>query len=381
MPTTESSDAARSRPQPAAQAASAGRADSAAGTTRVVALVPAYNEQASIGKTIEALLAQDRPLDEIVVVANNCTDATYEIASRYPVTAVNFPGNPHGKSGALNLGWQRCAQDADLVVCVDADTILPPTAVAGWLAEMRPGIGGISGQVVMMGNNLLERVQRAEFARSAQIALQLGFVTVVSGTGCCFSGEALRAVAAAAPEGAPWTYQTITEDHWLTYQLRVLGWRTIMSSSVQVFTGAMPTWRTLWHQRVKWHAGTIEDLLMWGFNRLTMREWRMQFYGFLLFVFWLLYPASLLLSAKLGTLHFSSWMLCIPVFFSLTELWMVRLVHGRSWQDFLLAGSLVAMYLYSALTMGTLGFSWYRVLREKSSAGLWTAQYRAEGIT
>jgi poly-beta-1,6-N-acetyl-D-glucosamine synthase len=345
-----------------------------------VALVPAYNEQDTIGRTIEALMTQDRALDEIVVVANNCADATYEIASGYPVTAVNFPGNPHGKSGALNLGWQDYAQDADLVVCVDADTILPANAVSGWLGEMRPDIGGISGQVVMMGDNLLERIQRSEFARSAQIGLQAGSVAVISGTGCCYSGAALREVAAAASEGAPWSYQSITEDHWLTYQLRLLGWRTIMSSSVQVFTGAMPDWRSLWHQRVKWHTGTIEDLLHWGFNRLTLREWRTQSYGFLLFVFWTLYPASLVLTAELGTLHFSWWMLAIPVFFSLTELWMVRLIRGRSWQDFLIAGSLAGMYIYTALTMGTLGFSWLRVLREKSSAGLWTAQHQAEGV-
>lgn len=347
---------------------------------RAVALVPAYNEQDSIGRTIEALLAQDTPLDDIVVVANNCTDATFEIASGYPVTAVNFPGNAHGKSGALNLGWQDYAQDADLVVCADADTILPPNAVSGWLAEMRPGIGGISGQVVMMGGNLLERIQRAEFARSTHIGLQAGSVPVISGTGCCYSGAALREVAAHAPEGAPWSHASITEDHLLTYQLRLLGWRTVMSSSVQVFTGAMPDWRSLWHQRVKWHTGTIEDLLQCGFTRLTMREWRNQFYGFLLFVFWILYPASLALSASLGTLHFTWSMLCIPVFFSMTELWMARLVHERSWQDFLIAGSLVGMYVYTAMTMGTLGASWYRVLREKSSAGLWTAQHHAEGV-
>jgi biofilm PGA synthesis N-glycosyltransferase PgaC len=350
------------------------------GPPRVIALVPAYNEQDSIGRTIEALLAQVRPLDEIVVVANNCTDATYEIASGYPVTAVDFPGNPHGKSGALNLGWQRHAQDADYVVCVDADSILPENAVSGWLAEMRPGTGGISGQVVMMGGNLLERIQRSEFARSTRMGLQAGSVAVISGTGCCYSGAALREVAALAREGAPWSCQSITEDHLLTYQLRHLGWRTIMSSSVQVFTGAMPDWRSLWHQRIKWHTGTIEDLLHVGFNKLTFREWRNQFCGFLLFVFWILYPTSLALSAKLGTLHFTWSMLWVPVFFVLTELWMARLVHRRSWKDFLIAGSLVGMYTYTALTMGTLGASWYRVLREKSSAGLWTAQHQAEGI-
>ena len=214
-----------------------------------------------------------------------------------------------------------------MVVCADADTILPPAAVASWAKELRPGVGGISGQVVMTGDSMLERMQRAEFSKSAQIGLGLGFVTVISGTGCCFSGAALREVALTAPERAPWSNVSITEDFHLTYQLRKAGWQTIMSSAVPVHTRAMPTLRALWHQRMKWHVGTISDLLSFGINPLTRRDWLKQAFGLLLIVFWVLYLTLLALTAYVGLLRFTWLIFVIPVFFSVTEAWQARLVN------------------------------------------------------
>jgi hypothetical protein len=106
----------------------------------VVALVPAHNEAESIGDVIEALLAQERPLDRIVVVSDNSTDDTFAIASSYGVRgviAVETEGNRHKKSGALNMAWTRYCEDADLIVTLDADTILPPNAVGDWEQESR----------------------------------------------------------------------------------------------------------------------------------------------------------------------------------------------------------------------------------------------------
>ena len=347
-----------------------------------VALVPAHNEEDCIAATVESLLAQDRRIDRIVVICDNCTDRTHEIASGYPVIAVSTEGNTHGKSGALNFGWQHYAQDADMVVCADADTILPPSAVRCWADELRAGVGGISGQVVMTGDSMLERMQRAEFSKSAQMGLGLGYVTVISGTGCCFSGTALRAVARAAPERAPWSNVSITEDFHLTYQLRRAGWQTIMSASVPVHTRAMPTLRALWHQRIKWHVGTISDLLSFGINRLTWRDWLKQAFGVLLIVFWVLYLTMLALTAYLGLLRFTWLIFVIPVFFSVTEAWQARLVNGRSWKDIALAASLIPTYFYAVLTIGLLTTSWLRCLMLRASApSLWSAQYRAERRT
>ena len=50
-------------------------------TAKIVVVVPAHNEQESIARTIKALLGQTRQPDRIVVVADNCTDQTVQIAS------------------------------------------------------------------------------------------------------------------------------------------------------------------------------------------------------------------------------------------------------------------------------------------------------------
>lgn len=345
----------------------------------VVALVPAHNEEDSVASTIESLLSQRRRPDRIVIICDNCTDGTFDVVSRFPVTAMRSVGNPHGKSGALNQGWRRYATGADVVVCADADTVLPPDAVQSWLDEMRPGIGGISAQVVMTGNGILERMQRAEFSKSTEIGLRKGFVNVISGTGCCFSGEALREVSRVAPEQAPWSHGSITEDFYLTYQVRLAGWQTIMSSSVRAHTAAMPTIRALWHQRIKWHVGAINDLMCFGVNRLTWRDWLKQAYGIILIVFWVLYLTMITLSARIGTLHPAWVALAIPAFFSVTEAWQARLVHGRSWKDILLAASLIPTYFYAVLVIGLLTTSWLRLLvLRAATTGLWGAQYRAE---
>ena len=57
--------------------------------TRVVALVPAFNEADSLGATLAALLVQTHPV-EVVVLPNGCTDATAEVARQYPVTVREF---------------------------------------------------------------------------------------------------------------------------------------------------------------------------------------------------------------------------------------------------------------------------------------------------
>ena len=110
---------------------------------KIVALVPAHNEASSIATTIEGLIAQDRSLDEIVVIADNCTDDTVAIASRYPVTVHETVGNSQKKPGALNEAWRLFCGDADLIVCIDADTVLPADAVRHGDRLLAGHLGGL----------------------------------------------------------------------------------------------------------------------------------------------------------------------------------------------------------------------------------------------
>jgi glycosyltransferase involved in cell wall biosynthesis len=93
-------------------------------------VIPAYNEQALIGKCVESVLAEvkrsGRTGIEIVVVNNNSTDRTAEVAGAYAgVRVVDEPQK--GLVSARDGGFR--ATTAELVANIDADTIVPP----GWL--------------------------------------------------------------------------------------------------------------------------------------------------------------------------------------------------------------------------------------------------------
>ena len=216
-------------------------------TARIVAMVPVYNGEDCIANAIRSLIAQTRPLDRIVIIPNGCTDNTAMVARSFgdAVTVMELPRMEHKKSQALNLAWHEFARDADIVVCCDDDTVLPSHAVDDWEHELfeNPKLGGSSSQPVMTGKGFLPRMQRNEFAKSAELSLRRGWCRVISGTGCAYRGSALRQAAQLPTQAGPWTYLSVVEDYHLTYQLRRMGWLCEMSPTVYCYTGSMHTSR------------------------------------------------------------------------------------------------------------------------------------------
>ena len=112
---------------------------------RVTAYIPAYNVSEYLARTIEGLLAQTHPFDEILVIDDGSRDNSAEIASRYPqVTLIKHLGN-QGLAAARNTAMRNARND--LVASVDADVV----ADKGWIATLLPhmnnprvaGVGGI----------------------------------------------------------------------------------------------------------------------------------------------------------------------------------------------------------------------------------------------
>jgi LPXTG-site transpeptidase (sortase) family protein len=67
---------------------------------KIVALLPAHNEAESIATTLRALAAQTRVPDQVIVICDNCTDATAGIAAAHGITA----GNPFLHLKTLRAG-------------------------------------------------------------------------------------------------------------------------------------------------------------------------------------------------------------------------------------------------------------------------------------
>lgn len=92
-------------------------------------VIPAHNEAAYIGATLEHLAALSYPSDrfEVIVIENGSSDATLDVARRYEGGNIRvYQSAPIGVSAAKNFGIDRLAAHSDWVVFLDADTILKP---------------------------------------------------------------------------------------------------------------------------------------------------------------------------------------------------------------------------------------------------------------
>ena len=120
---------------------------------RVTAVIPAFNRAAFIGEAIESVLAQTRPVDEVVIVDDCSTDDTVAVASRYPVRVVALPVNM-GSSGARNAGIREASGDA--IAWLDSDDIWLPFHCERTvtLLEAFPGAAVAFSGVELFGDRL-----------------------------------------------------------------------------------------------------------------------------------------------------------------------------------------------------------------------------------
>jgi cellulose synthase/poly-beta-1,6-N-acetylglucosamine synthase-like glycosyltransferase len=278
----------------------------------VTVLIPAHNEERTLPTTLPALLQQSRPPDRVIVVADNCTDGTLDVAAANGVETFATVGNTEKKAGALNQVLRDLLPglgDNDVIMVMDADTSLDP----GFIAE---GVRRFESDDVLMavggifygenGHGLIGQFQRNEYIRySRQINRRQGRVFVLTGTSSIFRPEGLRAIAANRDETIPGrsgdVYDTIalTEDNELTIALKSLGATMISPTECTVVTELMPTWRTLWRQRMRWQRGAVENIGAYGLTPATARYWGQQVgigYGTIALYSFMLMMALMLLS-------------------------------------------------------------------------------------
>jgi cellulose synthase/poly-beta-1,6-N-acetylglucosamine synthase-like glycosyltransferase len=355
---------------------------------RVIAMVPAHNEEDSIGATIAALLDQTRVPDEIYVIADNCTDDTYEVARVFKayssrVRVVKTIGNTLKKPGAMNWAWNRFCQNADVLVTLDADTVLPPNAVADWCAEFEddPKLGGSSSKFTMLGDDVLTRLQRYEFARWTYTGLKRGWTSVLAGTGCAIRNDVLKTVANRSDRDGPWFYDSKVEDFELTYRIREMGYYCHVSPTVRAYTDAMKTVKSLWNQRMKWQCGTVEDLLRFGINKYTRIDWAQQALGLFAAFVRFMWPALIIVALLTDNFQFIWWWLLPTVLFVINDTRMATLIPHCDRKDRLLAASFVPGEFFAYMRAAWFIAAWHSIFMERLTGNKkdrWAMQYSAE---
>jgi glycosyltransferase involved in cell wall biosynthesis len=112
----------------------------------VCAIVPTYNRASLLRECLDSLLAQTRPLDEIIVVNDGSTDSTDDVLRAYVGKARILRQDNAGKAAALNNALAHC-NTAYVWICDDDDIAEPDAsaALAGAL-DADPAAGFSYGQ-------------------------------------------------------------------------------------------------------------------------------------------------------------------------------------------------------------------------------------------
>lgn len=235
---------------------------------RTVALIPTHNEEDCIADSIRSVWRQTRPPDHLIVVADNCADATEEIARWEVAWVFRTKNNRHKKAGALNQALKEILsglEDEDAVLVMDADSFLDEGFVECALRKLSGGnYGGVGGTFRgRKGGRFVGMLQRNKYARYARdVRRKKGKVLCLTGTAALFKVEALRKVVASRPSGEVYDTEVLTEDFELTLKLEHLGYEVVSPKECTLSTEVMETWRDLARQRLRWRRGAVENLIV-----------------------------------------------------------------------------------------------------------------------
>ncbi|HYE11020.1 MAG TPA: glycosyltransferase family 2 protein [Patescibacteria group bacterium] len=85
----------------------------------ITAIIPAYNEEQTIGNVLDCITKVEE-ITQVIVVSDGSTDGTAEVATAYDVELIDLAENV-GKGGAMKAGMERCSNDN--IIFLDADLI------------------------------------------------------------------------------------------------------------------------------------------------------------------------------------------------------------------------------------------------------------------
>jgi cellulose synthase/poly-beta-1,6-N-acetylglucosamine synthase-like glycosyltransferase/peptidoglycan/xylan/chitin deacetylase (PgdA/CDA1 family)/spore germination protein YaaH len=230
---------------------------------RVAVLIPAYNEEKVIVRTIRSVMMSTYKNIRVIVIDDGSKDRTYDVAREaYPadiasgrLTVLTKPNA--GKADALNFALQRF--DEEIYVGIDADTIIAHDAIARLVPHFaNPQIGAVAGNA-KVGNrvNLWTRWQALEYITSQNFerrALDLfDVVVVVPGAIGAWRTAPVKA-------GGGYHANTVAEDADLTMNLLEQGYSVIYEDQALAFTEAPVTADGLMRQRFRWSFGILQAI-------------------------------------------------------------------------------------------------------------------------
>ncbi len=300
--------------------------------TRLSIIIPARNEEDTIGKLLDALQQQTYPkeLFEVIVVDDHSTDGTADVVRKFPAVKLiqlKEEGINSYKKKAIETGI--AAANGDLIITTDADCIPPENwlkTIASFKEEKR-SVFITSPVVVDCNSSFLQVFQAMDFMVLQGITGAVVYknkLTMCNGANLAYERKVFDEVAgfAGIDHIASGDDMLLMHKIWKKYPDKV---HYLKSKDAIVATQPMKTWKAFFNQRIRWasKAKSYDDkrifpvlLLVYIFNLSFLV---LAVAGFFCSYYWL----------YLGALWIAKTVIEFPFFISLSNFfgkqWAIRL--------------------------------------------------------
>ncbi len=235
---------------------------------KVSVIIPAYNEEKSIARTIESILKSDYPDFEVIVIDDGSKDKTYKIAKRFTSSKVRvFTKKNGGKGSALNYGIKKAR--GKIVFSMDADTSVDPKSMKNMVRYFKnPRVMSVTPAMLIHNpRSILQRIQHIEyvsglFLRKAFAALKSIYITPGA-----FS--AYRKTFFDNYGG--YDIGNITEDLEMSLRIQFKGYEIENCPDAPVYTIVPSKFKPLLIQRRRWYYGLIKNV--WKYKKIFGRKY------------------------------------------------------------------------------------------------------------
>lgn len=239
-------------------------------------LLPCFNEGKTVYDTIESISKSDYPPDRFEIIArDDCSvDDSYEWllqAQRdFPRVRISVGRNSQNSGKAHTVCEALTHSFSELVMTIDSDCIFAPNAIRELVACFAdPQIGGVGGVVGVrnVNENIYTKAQTFVYYTSFHLmkSLETWSKTVTCISGCMF---AMRRdlMLRLAPKVLERNWLGIAvndgEDRFLTHQILLAGYGTVINPDAQCWTTVPNDPQTLFKQQIRWQRSGIRDFIL-----------------------------------------------------------------------------------------------------------------------
>ena len=295
---------------------------------RTAVLIPAWNEAAVIGASIDRLMSLEYPPDalRVFLVDDASTDETPQVAA---AKAAQYPGRVihlrrqkggQGKAHTLNHGLAIILRDEwmQALLITDADVIFEPDSLRKMTRHLAdPQVGAVTAYIKegSRPGNYMTRFIGYEYV-TAQAAARRG-QNVLGATACLAGGAQLHTRANLLALGGRIDTTSLAEDTFTTFQTQLNGRRVVFEPHATVWAEEPGSISGLWKQRLRWARGNVQVTRQ--YRRLWFRPHR---------------------GHRLGSVSFGIFWFCLflqPIFMIVSSFSLLALYFASSpmaWRDF-----------------------------------------------